>query len=388
MSAPPGYAGPRRLEGVREIADLEELGRIDGPHRLRLGAPLRSRPHAPLFQANDMPQRVRAEHLARWVVPGASVLAVPGHELGGFGLLRQGGEVLVDELAQPGHIHAHLKPDSMPPHWARGLFAADAEIVESDAPVGVALNPHLVWGHFLLEMLARVHLLAMLRDLGRLFRLALPADAPPWVAECVGLYFAPDEILAYDSMRQRVRAPHFVLPAMMMANYHLHPAMNQVVAETLRRAGATQAPDAPRRLYLSRARHPGWHGPANEAEIERALADLGFAALHPQEHDLRAQLALYAGAEAIVAHFSSAAHNALFAPRGAAVACFGWMNRCQSGIANLRGQPLAHLPWADGSVMFPPPGHPTRDCRLPVDIAALARDLPRFLAFAARRRAG
>jgi capsular polysaccharide biosynthesis protein len=168
----------------------------------------------------------------------------------------------------------------------------------------------------------------------------------------------------------------------MMLHYNFHPSVNAVVEGLL--PCATSAPA--RRLYLSRARHDGWHALANESEVEVVLTDLGFTVLHPQELDLPTQLAHYAAATCIVAQYSSAAHNALFAPFGTPVCCFGWMNRCQSGIAALRGQPVAYLKPSNCDLIYPPAHRDPGVFRLQVDCQALARDLPAFLRFTEAQR--
>lgn len=379
------YAGPAGIEVFRDIDDLDLLGGLDEPHRLRLGSAMRSPAAAPLFRPGSLPERVRSLHGARVAVPGPAVLGVAGYELGGFGLLQRHGRVLLDSQIQPHGFNEKFTPSHMPPHWARGLLRPDAEIVACDEPVGVVLNTHLIYGHFLLEMLARVHVLAGLAVLGRPIRVAVPSDAPGWVRAFIGLYFAPDRIIAYDSQRQRVRAPCFVLPTMMMLHYLLHPLMNLVVGQLLDRVAARPAAGG-RRLYLSRSRHDGWHALANEAEVEGVMGDLGFTVVHPQELDLPAQLALFAWAECIVSPYSSAAHNALFAPMGTPVFCFGWMNRCQSGIAALRRQPVGFMPASDGAVVFPPADRPPGVFRQHIDSRALAREVPEFLRFAAQQR--
>ena len=379
------YAGPGPSPEFRPINDVAALGRLNEPHRLRLGTPLLSNPPPPLFERTRLPGPIADQHAARIQVPGAEYLAITGHELGSIGLLQRDGHIFVDNRVQPPEFNEKITPRGMPPRWMGALVSPEAEVIDCDDAIGVVLNPHMVWGHFLLEMLARIHLLAKLRDLGRPIRVAVPTDAPGWVRNVIALYFSPTETLPYDSRRQRVRAPCFVLPSMLMAHYLLHPELNKVVEDLRMRVlgvDTSPGPRAPTRLYLSRARHRGWHAIPNEAEVEATMADLGFTVVHPQELPLRDQLRLYSGAQCIVSQFSSAAHNALFAPRGAAVMCFGWMNRCQSGIAALRGQPLAYLTDRGGRLIYPEDAHGSQVFEFPIDCVALARTIPNFLAFA------
>lgn len=383
------YAGRVEIDDFRDVLGLDALGTIAGPHRWALGAEMWGREALPLFDREALPQRVVDDHAWRTVVMGPEYYAVPGYELGSFGLLQRNGRVFTHDNVQPIGFNEQLQPGGMPAHWMRGLFSPDADIIECSEPVGVATHPHLVWGHFLLEMLPRLHLLAELGRLGKPIKIAVAMDSPRWVLEAVALYFRLDQVVLYDSERQRVRASSFILPGMMMSHYCLHPAMNGMVEQLLRRVVDSSYPSGvpPKRVYLSRSRHDGWHALKNELEVEATLTDLGFVVVHPQDIPLRAQLALYAGVESIVSQYGSGAHNAIFAPIGTPVFCFGWMNRCQSGIAALRGQPMAYMKPGDCELVYPPAGH-SGPFTFSVDCRRLARELPEFLRFAeAQRRA-
>ncbi len=383
------YAGANRIETWRNVSTLETLGRPAEPHRLRLHAPVQSPMWAPLFDAGSLPEHITAAHRTRPLAPATEFFAVPGHELGGLGLLQQGGRVWVNDAVQPARLNAAAQADrlAMPDAWTGSLLNPDAEIVETDTPVGVALHPDLGYGNFLLEMLPRLLLLARLRAFGRPLPLAVPSDAPTWLHDFVALLFDPTEIIGYDSRRQRLRAPCFVLPGMMHDDANFHLEMNALVETLLARAvGRTlPSPRPPARLCLSRRHHRGWHGIDNEAEVELALVELGFTVVHPQDHTLLDQLAMYAGAECIAADYGPAAHNALVAPRGAAVVCVDWRDRRQSGIAALRGQPIAFMPPQGG---FFDPARPRDPQAKPprVDCEAFSARVKAFLKFAEAQR--
>jgi capsular polysaccharide biosynthesis protein len=347
---------------------------------------------APLFEAPSLPERITAAHRARLLVPPTEFFAVPGHELGGLGLLQQAGRVWVHEAVQPAYLNDAVQPDrlALPDAWTGSLLAADAEIIETDTPVGVALHPNMGYGNFLIEMLPRLLLLARLRAFGRPLPVAVPSDAPTWLQAFVALIFDASETIRYDSRRQRLRAPCFVLPGMMQDDARFHPELNSLVEALLARVvGPTlPLPRPPGRLFLSRRFLRGRHGVANEAEMELAFVDLGFTVVHPQEHALPEQLAMYAGAECIAADYGPAAHNALFAPRGTSLVCVGWRDHRQSGVAALRGQPIAFLP-TQGAGFFDPaqPGDPKAPPPR-VDGDALSARVKEFLRFAEVQRGG
>jgi hypothetical protein len=379
-SAPP-YAGPDRIGSFVEITDLGALGTLAAPHRLRLHPPMRSARPAPLFNAAALPRHIRDLHDAHPEAPAVEVLALPGHELGGAGLLQREGRVFFDANVMPGYIGQHLTPDrlTLPEIWRGGLLRPDTEVIETDTPVALAFHPNLVYGHFLLEMLPRLHALATLRAYGRAFPIAVPTDWPAWAREFVALYYDPSEIIWYDKDRQRLRAPCFVLPTMMHRHYDFHPAMTLIADTAIARAGAI-APAAPAtegatptRLYLSRGEMAGGpHGLVNEPEVEETLVQLGFTVLRPAELPVARQLALYDGASLIVSAYGWSSLNSLFAPRGAGVFCVNWRDEAQSRVCALRGQPVAYFAPDEGF------GDPADDAPVTANSRDLARQLAAF----------
>ena len=87
-----------------------------------------------------------------------------------------------------------------------------------------------------------------------------------------------------------------------------------------RRLRSTSQPDAdgprPRLIYASRRALGSWRDFANEAEIEAALAPLGFVVMSPENMTLDEQIAAFSRAEVIVGPHGSALANAGFAPPG------------------------------------------------------------------------
>jgi hypothetical protein len=382
-SEPLTYRGPEHAPSFQEIVEAGALGSLSGPHRLRLGEKMFSAPGSPLFRAASLPDLIVSEHTNRVLLEGAELYALTGYELGGYGLLHNDGRVLTHDGIQPAGYNHMITPDRMPPNWSSGLFSVDTEIIEFDALVGVGLNGHLVWGHFLLEMMTRVHLLAQMSKLGKPVKIAVPADGPKWIREFIGLYFSEEDMLFYEAGRHRVRARCFILPGMMMHHYYMHPAVNFVVEELLQRlVPSYTGKQGSKRLYLSRSGCKGSHAIDNEPEVESTLSNLGFDVIHPQELSLRQQLALYSNAECMVSMYSSASHNAIFAPRGARIFCFGWMNRCQSGIAALRGQPIAYMSPSNCDIIYPPAEREPGPFRMRIDCGKLPQELDAFLRFA------
>jgi capsular polysaccharide biosynthesis protein len=233
--------------------------------------------------------------------------------------------------------------------WGGAILHSDAKVLEVDVPLAAAIQPNLVYGHFLLEVLPRLHLLSRLRRCGVTFSLAVPTRIPGWAKRVINLYFDDEEVVFYDPISTRVRSPCFIVPSMMHTNYYFHPDFNLAVDELKDFVSSRSPKSEHRKIWLSRTRsRKGWRGITNIDEVERTVASLGFEVVHPQEMTFPEQIVLMDGADCIASEFSSAVHNSLFARRGTKVFCINRINWYQSGIAALRSQPLAYMMPADG----------------------------------------
>ncbi len=278
----------------------------------------------------------------------------------------------------PGYYEAYLRNNgqNLPEIWLGSTFR-EADIIEVDRPVAVAIHPNVVYGHFLIEMLPRLHLLSRLRRAGVSFLIALHFHIPAWAKAIVRLYFDADEIVWYEGYSARLRAPRFILPSMMQADGMFHPEFNMAIDEIRDFVLPALVSGTDKKIWLSRRRHGGSHGITNEEEVEQVVTDLGYAVVHPQTLSFSEQVALMAGAEIIAGAYTSAIHNSMFASRGTKVFCINWLNRYQSGIGALRSQPI-------GYHLVSPTRHDTGELRgihsgwYDVDADALRDDLRRF----------
>jgi len=332
-------------QSFEEIGSLGALGQPAGPHRLRLAPGIGGVAQLPLFEEANLPAPIIREHHDATGAPAIHIYGIPGHELGGGGLLQRDGQVFSQADVVPGYFNTYLRAggETMPEIWQRGLFKPDADIYAFDAPVALAIHPNVVYGHFLLEMLPRLHLLSWLRRAGLPFLTALHYHIPSWAKQIIGHYFAPDEIIWYDAATTRIRSPCFILPSMMQIDGRFHPAFNMAVDEIADFLRGSVPPSADRKIWLSRARHPGAsHGLTNQDQIEAMVARLGYRIIHPQNLSLAEQIAVMEGAEIIACAYSSATHNSIFARRGTKLFCVNRLNRYQSGVGRLRSLPTAY----------------------------------------------
>jgi hypothetical protein len=349
------------LSTLQEIPDIEPTVELD--HFVRPGG-LRSMVFAgqmqgpaqlPLFDESGFDLEIVKEHYEWPSPPEVRVYAVSDHVLGGGGLLERNGCVWLPRDCFPAYLAQHGPDQSIPQSWTGALNHTERQFIDLDVAAASPLHPNMVYGHFLLEMVPRLYLLRILRNMGLHFKVVLERSIPSWAQNFISIYFPPDEIVWYDGATDIVRAPVFIVPGMMHIDHNLHPMFNQVVEDLTQRA-VTMRPrlpidaDTPQLIHLSRRRLAGpvWHKLENESEIEDGLRSLGFRIVHPQELSFVEQIRLFEHADCIVSEYSSALHNSLFARRKIKVVAFNRINWYQGMITRLRGQRLAYIPPEDG----------------------------------------
>jgi hypothetical protein len=89
---------------------------------------------------------------------------------------------------------------------------------------------------------------------------------------------------------------------------------------TLRAAACLLAgADRPDRIYVSRRGLESFRTMQNEHEVEAALARIGFAIVHPQDHSFADQVAMFSRARIVVGPHGAGLTNTAFAPKGCLV---------------------------------------------------------------------
>lgn len=372
------------------LTDPALLGRPDDARQFDLFGAAASPLPGPLLLSAPDTSGMAKDHRYRAMLPAVSVYSLPDHVLGSAGLLARDGSVFWRSDVLPGCFRDAFQPGATaPPDWLHGMRLPGVETLDFDEPLAVATHPNATYGSFLLEMLPRMYLLGLLRQMGHGFRLALTTRTPAWMEPLVALYFAPHEIVRYDSARQLVRAPAFVVPSMLNVGDYLHPAMNLMADDFLARLRAGTPPPATSPagplVYLSG--QAGARGLLANGEAAAVLAELGFAVVPPASLSLRERMEVCANATCLLAEDGS---DALFAPRGCKVVVRDWRGSRQGRIAALRGQALgviepagvdpdalrhfigemvaipATTPAPDSEVTPPPAKPPTTLSRLPL----------------------
>jgi hypothetical protein len=350
------FAVDQSVEGFHLVHDLCDLVRTRVDQFYPICGSAKAGEQTPIFQADKLPEEIVSEHFDYPDPPPVNIYVVADCAIGGGGLLVKKDQIWLPSDCYPGYFARMFDQAGghIPDNWAGSLNAATPCVVRYDLPCALPLHPNLVYGHFLMEILPKLYLLRIIRDMGVDYQVVIHRTVPNWVKTFVDLYFEADDLIWYD-MRNDVLLPSVVLsPSMMQQEHSFHPLMNVVAEDVLIRAGISpvlqgQTDRTASLIYLSRTRVVGgWHKIINESDVEDTFRSAGFQIVHPLELSLREQLAIYRNAICIAGQYSSALHNSLFARRGIKVLSLNRINWYQSMITRLRGQYLGFVPPDDG----------------------------------------
>ena len=230
-------------------------------------------------------------------------------------------------------------------------------------PFGARMN----YGHFVLDALSSLAAL----DATGLFG-GYPVLVPPlkpWQARHFALMGAAPLATAAPA----VRVGELVYTG--AVHHFLHnPNLNYRVLRARQLAALAPKGDGPRRLYLSRGRRDR-RPMRSEARLVAALRRAGFVAVDTGRMSVDRQVALFAGAEAVVGAAGAAFANALYCRPGTAVVEImprGMENHWVQPLCRIGG--LHHAAWFCGAEERDP-AHPEMGMRFDVDVE-------RFLDFA------
>lgn len=314
-----------------------------------------SGPPAPLLWRDTMPARLLEAHDAQAHLPSVRPVAVEGAVYAGQGLFAEPGGGLRHGVHEPSYVGFLLtwrSPESnLVRRWTRGLRKqAGVRVRHHPGPALAPLAPNWIWGHVLLEALPK---LALLHEAAPAdWPLVLPTLEGHWLPRIAAEVAPGRPLLRFDPRSEGVTAEPLVTCTEVTPEGALRAEAGPLMRRLAARLGAARhdrpRPDGPR-VYLSRSRLSKTnHRILNEVEVEAALAAEGFVVIHPQEMTLAEQARALDGAQAVVGEYSSALHDAVFAPSGATVVGINWTNGYQSWVARVAGHRLGFVPPAEG----------------------------------------
>lgn len=217
--------------------------------------------------------------------------------------------------------------------------------------------------HWLMEALTR------LQTLGRVepVPLLIDPDSPPYVRESLALLgYGPDRISEWRATRARV--DRLLIPSLRGGVGHPSPDACRWLSTRLLEAVGGRDPNAPRRIYVSRA-DARRRRVVNEDAVMALLEPLGFVRVEIGRMAFADQVRLFSQAEIITGPHGAGLTNLIFAPQAMLLEYQepGYINGCFYSLASGLGRPYGLL-MADSA-----------GANMCVDIRRLARMLEKLL---------
>lgn len=244
------------------------------------------------------------------------------------------------------HPDYHVRTILEPSGWNR--VALPVRYVPGRAAV-IHGPGYRVYGHWLVDFLPRLYLLALAcHDLGQI-RFVLPADLPSFAREFLEMVGIPSgNILFHDHDREQLLFDELIVPTVLRTASRLHPLFRAASDFWVKKAGISAPPAMPsRKLFISRGGVTSGRVLTNRAVLERIAGDEGFEIVRPETLPIVEQIALFRGASQVIGEYGSGLHGTVFGPerqsamvlRGTSIAP-GFV---QSGLASAFGHSLGYV---------------------------------------------
>ncbi len=231
------------------------------------------------------------------------------------------------------------------------LLKSDLPTRHVRGPLAVIYGPgHETYGHWLVDFLPRLWVLAQAGHDILTLRYAVPPDLRPFAVRLLArVGIRESQLVPYRYWRETLRTDLLLMPTGLRTHNRMSPLLAQATAfwtAGLRRAAGGLG-GIGRRIFVSRAQASSARTLNNRAAIEAIAAARGFAVFHPQMMDLTRQVAAFAGAHVIAGEYGSALHGSVFAGAGAVtVGLRGNLRHpsfVQSGVADALRQKAGYV---------------------------------------------
>lgn len=217
----------------------------------------------------------------------------------------------------------------------------------SDSVAVIVGDAHLVYGHWLIDILPRAWLLkTALGEPIPYLKIALPADTPKYALELLAILFDFTSIdyLFFDIQSEELVTSELIIPSLLHKDHAFHPAMNLFVSYVCAKLALDPKQAAAADLiYVSRRKFRGAttsyrRSISNEDEVINLMRQHGFMIVHPEELLWVDQVRLFSRAKIVAGESGSALHNTIFSNENTVVLCIRPVNQVQATIAALRNQ--------------------------------------------------
>ena len=208
-----------------------------------------------------------------------------------------------------------------------------------------------IYGHWLVDMLPRLYVLAECGfDPARL-RYIVPSNCP-FVVPLLGTFgIRPDQLIPYDDRHEALLVEDLLLPTNLRRGGRLHRSMSTARDYLLRRAFDARTLKAPwsgrEKLFVARRENGQARTLANRAAVEAIAVERGYTLVHPEGLPVAEQIAAFSGAREIMGEYGSGMHNSIFSGPGTVVCVLRGSSHhpgfIQSAIGHTCRQPTAYV---------------------------------------------
>ena len=251
-------------------------------------------------------------------------------------------------------------PDLMPSYVRNGVDTKTIDVsFYQNLPIRIIDEPCIVYagwgisiyGHVLIEFLPKLRAIYRTELLGKTKpKLLVQNNIPTWHIQILEYLFGitSENLVFFDPNIERILLRSAIAPGLVMQPDGFLPYMSETIDWIKAICIKPQKRQLPKQIYLSRALFKDSHTKNrrfdNESQIAAiASSEFGFSVVSPETLPWPTQVALFAGAEAIVGEFGSGLHAAMFSPAGTKVLSIGFGNAVQSHIGALCNHRNAYL---------------------------------------------
>jgi capsular polysaccharide biosynthesis protein len=310
---------------------------------IKLDAPAFSLPAGPMFLFGPATRAALNDLFA----------LTPTHDIGCYTLedavLAPTGIAIKSGIAfsSPAFIHPPYHVQTV----AARLHAVQLPARHVRGPLAVLYGPgHQTYGHWLVDFLPRLFVLAQCGFDILATRFAVPPDITPVATQllsCIGI--RESQLVPYRYWREVIHTDLLVMPTILRAENRFSPhfaAATEFWTAPLMRAAGHNVP-GPERIFLSRGQAPSGRHLTNRAQVETLAQERGYTVVHPEKLSVFQQVSHFTGARIIAGEYGSALHGSVYArPHTVIVALRGTARHpsfIQSGLAQSLQQQIGYV---------------------------------------------
>jgi hypothetical protein len=334
------------LQRIEEISNIEHAGIVDCHFNQIANSSMRI-PCLPSFMFGDVPGAVLKQFHAHAGLPRQGAWFIRDVDITGHYLISIGGILLKDHLSNIHELHVRQAVEAQ----------ANAAVMPVRRKISgqqvLLCGPGLpIYGHWLVEMLPKLHVLEVMRAEIEHLSFLIPSDLPQFAARWLNLLgIGDDQIVRYDPRGEVVSVDELVIPSIMhngvRVGSEFAKAAHMLARRVEEKLGQLKPSELGHKIFLSRRNTGANRQLINREVIEQIARENGFSIVCPEALSLPDQISLFKAARYVVGDYGSALHGTMFsAPDTVVCGLRGSETHpgfIQSGIGRILQQPTGYI---------------------------------------------